>query len=202
MAENSESAVLRAIAELEAEPEPDEIDELVRWQLETGSLREGYSRLRPGEYVIAAAVDREINQLCQDYITRSLTGIPPMRLTGPVCLRRISPVTKQPYPPEADTRALRPVWDSRMRPYSTIVADILGDAGLRIDYSGIGFQYPIPEWTPHQEHRQRRGRGMTTSLIVVDEIPPLAAPTPEPHAPGILGLIRDGVQAALRAVRR
>lgn len=44
MAENPESAVLRAIAELEAEDNPDEIAETVLWQLKSGSKREKGAR--------------------------------------------------------------------------------------------------------------------------------------------------------------
>lgn len=61
------------------------------------------------EDLIAAVVP-----LFGDAITEQILGILPVRLRAGVCLRRICPVTGEPYPRSADTRALRPVWDERL----------------------------------------------------------------------------------------
>lgn len=160
--ENSESAVLRAIAELEALDERDDIHDTVRWQLESGWRRE--TGRAPGPRLDWYGIphpDRdfwhgfdawicEIVQSYTDALTEAITGTPPVRLhtTPPARLRRISPVTGQPYPPEADTRAMRPIWDSRMRPWADIFADVLGDTDLRIDRD------PDPTDAPYREHVQ------------------------------------------------
>jgi ABC-type siderophore export system fused ATPase/permease subunit len=61
------------------------------------------------EDLIAAVVP-----LFGDAVCEQILGILPVRLRTGVCLRRISPVTSEPYPHSADTRALRPVWDERL----------------------------------------------------------------------------------------
>lgn len=231
MAENSESAVLRAIAELEALDEPDHVDEIVLDQLKGGWLRENtgswvgldwYGNPRPdGDFW--SGMEAWIVQLYQDVITEALTGIPPLRLdsTTPVRLRRISPVTGQPYPPEADTRALRPVWDSRMRPYSALFADILGDADLTLNptpWRNGTLVIDPPVDAPYRAHVQLEpgdrvgwdnGDGIVHTGIVEDHQPTgrpgewtiTIGDPPAPHTPGILGLIREALVALGRWLR-
>lgn len=130
MAENSESAVLRAIAELEALDEPDEVDELVRRQLETGWQRETgvrTARLRIPDDVMAAAA-----QAAADLIARA-AGIPVFDVVATCGL------------------------------YST--EDVSISAVFRRAAEGAG------------------------------------EPPPEPHAPGILGLVRDALVALARWLR-
>lgn len=57
-----------------------------------------------------------------------------------------------------------------------------------------------PWFVKYERDARRRGRGMSTSLVLVDEIP-AERPAPTPHTPGVLWLIRDALLAIERWLR-
>lgn len=163
MSEHPESAVLRAIAELEAEENPDDITEMVRWQLETGLKRERGGR-RGG---IVGRTDRRL---------------PWMRYTEGFA-------TGGPLPPAIEGSAAR-IDDGPPYVYGRDYSLAPGSTYGWMDEHGVVHTEVVADG-PDIADPARRARDRIAEIQhVVSLVPP-----PAPHAPGLLGLIRDAAAA-------
>lgn len=163
MSENPESAVLRAIAEIEAEDSRDEIAEIVRWQLKSGLKRE--KGARPDGVV--GRTDRRLPWMRYSEGFAGGGSLPPAIEDGPV---RIDD-----GPPYVYGR------DYSLAPGSTYGwVDEHGVVHTEVVADGPDFTDPV-----------RRARDRIAEIRHVVSL----APPPAPHAPGLLGLIRDAAVA-------